>query len=109
MFKKRKAKDFMVGKPLKNNEEFNPSGKKEKPFMEKKKELSAIQKKRIVNKTRTIDEAFTQNKINASQAEQMKKHAEHHTLSHLKKMIIELKRNKSFKEAHKIAMEKVGK
>lgn len=108
MFKK-KTKEFMVGKPLKNKNEFNPNGKKAKPFMEKKKELSAIQQKRIVNKTRTIDEAFTKNKINASQAEQMKKHAEHHTLNHLKKMIIELNRKKSFKEAHLIAMEKVGK
>tara|TARA_R100000781_G_C4034422_1_gene111727 strand:- start:435 stop:632 length:198 start_codon:yes stop_codon:yes gene_type:complete len=39
----------------------------------------------------------------------MKKHAEHHTIKHMKMMVQLMKEGKSFTEAHKIAMEKVGK
>jgi len=39
----------------------------------------------------------------------MKKHAEHHTIKHMKMMVKLMKEGKSFTEAHKIAMEKVGK
>lgn len=114
MFKK-KQNDFMVGKPLKKKrknkkDEFNPSGssKYSKPFMEKPKEKTLGQQKRLKNKIITIDEAFTKEKINASQSKQLKEHAEPHTLKHIKKMIVLMKQGKSFNQSHKIAMETVG-
>jgi len=39
----------------------------------------------------------------------MKKHAEHHTIKHMKLMVKLMKEGKSFTEAHKIAMDRVGK
>ena len=39
----------------------------------------------------------------------IKKHSTHHSLEHMKYMIGVMRNGKSFEEAHKIAMKKIGK
>ena len=113
----KKNKPFMPSKPIgyKNTNSssiFKP--KKVEPYdpnnKDKKTEFTDITGKRYINKIRLIDEAFTQDKLTPKHAEEMKKHAHHHTQKHLKKMISELNKSKtmSFKDAHKIAMGLVG-
>ena len=43
------------------------------------------------------------------QKKTMKKHSSHHSLAHMKYMIGAMRNGKSFTEAHKIAMDKIGK
>ena len=47
--------------------------------------------------------------LSKRQQSTMKKHAEHHSLEHLKYMIGVMRNGKSFSEAHKLAQKKVGK
>ena len=47
--------------------------------------------------------------LDKQQQNAMKKHAEHHTIKHMKMMAKLMGEGKSFTEAHKIAMDKVGK
>jgi hypothetical protein len=39
----------------------------------------------------------------------MNKHKEHHSIAHMKYMVGAMRNGKSFSEAHKIAMKKIGK
>tara|TARA_R100001143_G_C3260310_1_gene87504 strand:+ start:306 stop:437 length:132 start_codon:yes stop_codon:yes gene_type:complete len=39
----------------------------------------------------------------------LKKHSKHHTKKHIKSMVLAMKKGKSFKQAHKTAIKKVGK
>ena len=110
----KKNKPFMPSKPIgyKNTNSssmFKPQ--KVEPYdPNKKTEFTDITGKRYINKIRLIDEAFTKEKLTPKHAEEMKKHAHHHTQKHLKKMISELNKSKtmSFNDAHKIAMGLVG-
>ena len=47
--------------------------------------------------------------LNKSQVSMLKKHKEHHSIKHMKEMIIAMKGGMSFKKAHDKAMKKVGK
>ena len=109
MFKK--TKPFMINKPIDKKKVDIYKPKKVEAYDPKKKtEFTDITGKRYINKIRLIDEAFTKDKLTPKHAEEMKKHAHHHTQKHLKKMISELNKSKtmSFKDAHKIAMGLVG-
>tara|TARA_R100000734_G_C3318950_1_gene113873 strand:+ start:3320 stop:3502 length:183 start_codon:yes stop_codon:yes gene_type:complete len=58
-----------------------------------------------VNKIKKVDMGGLSKKEQST----MKKHAEHHSLAHLKYMIGVMRNGKSFKEAHMLAQKKVGK
>tara|TARA_R110002012_G_scaffold321145_1_gene547776 strand:+ start:2756 stop:2932 length:177 start_codon:yes stop_codon:yes gene_type:complete len=47
--------------------------------------------------------------LSSAQKSTMDKHKKHHSLEHMKYMIGAMKNGKSFTEAHKIAMDKIGK
>ena len=47
--------------------------------------------------------------LSAKQKAMMKKHAKHHNQSHMKYMVGVMRNGKTFKQAHEIAMKKVGK
>ena len=101
----------MPSKPIKQKDDiFKPKKIEAYDPTKKEKEFTDITGKRYINKIRLIDEAFTKDKLTPKHAEEMKKHAHHHTQKHLKKMISELNKSKtmSFKDAHKIAMGLVG-
>ena len=48
-------------------------------------------------------------KLTEAQKKKLKKHSEHHSKSHMAKMRMDMMRGKSFDEAHRRAMAKVGK
>ena len=48
-------------------------------------------------------------KLNLSQMKKLKAHSAHHTPTHMKEMKTLMRDGKSFDQAHKIAMKKVGK
>ena len=48
-------------------------------------------------------------KLTNKQKEQLNKHKVHHTEKHMRSMRMSMMKGKSFNEAHKKAMEKVGK
>ena len=43
------------------------------------------------------------------QATAMKTHSQHHTAKHLKQMVKDMKKGKTFSASHKLAIKKVGK
>tara|TARA_R110002050_G_scaffold193543_1_gene328555 strand:- start:5041 stop:5220 length:180 start_codon:yes stop_codon:yes gene_type:complete len=47
--------------------------------------------------------------LSSKQKSTMEKHSSHHSLGHMKYMIGAMRNGKSFSEAHKIAMGKIGK
>ncbi len=47
--------------------------------------------------------------LSATQKRQMSTHKTHHTKAHLRKMAAEMRRGKTFKQSHTIAMRAVGK
>ena len=47
--------------------------------------------------------------LSSTQKSTMDKHKKHHSLEHMKYMIGAMRNGKSFTEAHKIAMDKIGK
>jgi len=47
--------------------------------------------------------------LTTRQTNAMKKHSQHHTVKHLKQMVKEMKKGKTFSASHKLAMKKVGK
>tara|TARA_R100001369_G_scaffold80445_1_gene110851 strand:- start:415 stop:594 length:180 start_codon:yes stop_codon:yes gene_type:complete len=49
------------------------------------------------------------NNLTASQKKQMGKHKVHHSKAHLKRMATAMRKGKSFKQSHNIAMKAVGK
>mgnify|MGYP003110808328 FL=1 len=51
----------------------------------------------------------TKGNLTARQKEMLKKHSAHHTKKHISEMKKDMKKGKSFTEAHKLAMKKVGK
>ena len=112
MFKK--TKKFMtgsaisIGKPLAIKNKYG-----ENSFMEKKKDeklnfgkAKEMEKPnpRLKAKQNLVDDYYTKERITATQANQFKEHLHHHSKAHIKKMLVEIHRNKkSFNEAHKIA------
>lgn len=48
-------------------------------------------------------------KLTQRQKDTLKRHSKHHTKKHIKEMAESMKKGKTFGEAHKIAMKKVGK
>tara|TARA_A100001388_G_C28592528_1_gene414135 strand:+ start:223 stop:402 length:180 start_codon:yes stop_codon:yes gene_type:complete len=46
--------------------------------------------------------------LTATQKRQMSAHKTHHTKAHLRKMATEMRKGKSFKQSHNIAMRSVG-
>lgn len=48
------------------------------------------------------------NKLTPQQKKVMKKHSKHHTKKHMKEMTVSMKKGKTFTQAHKKAMKKVG-
>mgnify|MGYP003657313628 CR=1 FL=1 len=59
---------------------------------------------RLRAKKDLIDDYYQNEKINATQYNQFKEHLHHHTKTHIKKMLVEIHRNKkSFNQSHKIA------
>jgi len=49
------------------------------------------------------------NNLTAVQKRQMSKHKVHHSKAHLKKMAAAMRKGKSFKQSHNIAMKAAGK
>ena len=47
--------------------------------------------------------------LNVRQQNAMRRHSKHHTAKHLRSMVISMKKGKTFKQSHQIAMKKVGK
>ena len=47
--------------------------------------------------------------LTSVQKKQMNKHKTHHTKAHLKSMAAAMRKGKTFKQSHNIAMRKVGK
>ena len=47
--------------------------------------------------------------LSSKQKATMKKHSAHHSQSHMKYMVGVMRNGKSFKQAHNLAMKKVGK
>jgi len=47
--------------------------------------------------------------LNTRQKKTMRKHAKHHSMKHMKDMASSIKKGKTFSQAHKSAMRKVGK
>ncbi len=47
--------------------------------------------------------------LNVRQQNAMKRHSKHHTAKHLRSMVTSMKKGKTFKQSHQIAMKKVGK
>ncbi len=48
-------------------------------------------------------------KLTDSMLERLKKHSKHHTISHLKQMVVQIAGGDSFTKAHKKAEKKIGK
>ena len=47
--------------------------------------------------------------LNKRQQSAMKRHSSHYTAKHLRSMVASMKKGKTFKESHVVAMKKVGK
>ena len=47
--------------------------------------------------------------LSASQIQQLKTHSKHHTISHMKQMIVQMAGGNDFSTAHKKAQKKIGK
>tara|TARA_R100000278_G_C5376579_1_gene130936 strand:+ start:175 stop:354 length:180 start_codon:yes stop_codon:yes gene_type:complete len=47
--------------------------------------------------------------LTKNQKKQMSKHKTHHTKAHLKAMAVAMRKGKTFKQSHNIAMKKTGK
>ena len=47
--------------------------------------------------------------LNTRQKKTMRKHARHHSLKHMRQMASAMKKGRTFSQAHKSAMRKVGK
>ncbi len=47
--------------------------------------------------------------LNTRQKKTMRKHARHHSLKHMRQMASAMKKGKTFSQAHRSAMRKVGK
>ncbi len=47
--------------------------------------------------------------LSASQIQQLKMHSKHHTISHMKQMIVQMAGGNDFSKAHKKAQKKIGK
>ena len=47
--------------------------------------------------------------LSASQIQQLKIHSKHHTISHMKQMIVQMAGGNDFSKAHKKAQKKIGK
>jgi|TARA_R100000030_G_scaffold85745_1_gene69071 hypothetical protein len=47
--------------------------------------------------------------LNVRQQNAMRRHSKHHTAKHLRSMVTSMKKGKTFKQSHQIAMKKVGK
>jgi hypothetical protein len=47
--------------------------------------------------------------LNPRQQKTMRGHARHHTLKHMRSMAIDIKKGRTFRQAHISAMKKVGK
>lgn len=111
MFKK--TKQFMNGtsikmyKPLEiksdTKDDFMSKKKDEKLNFGKSKEMEKPNP-RLKAKQNLVDDYYTKEKITATQANKFKEHLHHHSKAHIKKMLVEIHRNKkSFNQAHKIA------
>jgi len=46
--------------------------------------------------------------LNKRQMSAMARHSRHHSVKHLRAMVVAMKKGKSFTESHRIAMRKVG-
>lgn len=109
MFKS--SKKFMEGKPIGGKNGFAPKKEVEFSLNQKNTTDSWTAKKtppkpnlRMKAKQDLINEYYNKERINASQYNQFKEHLHHHTKAHIKKMLVEIHRNKkSFKQAHTIA------
>ena len=47
--------------------------------------------------------------LSSTQKRQMSRHKTHHTKAHLRKMATEMRKGKTFKQSHTLAMRSVGK
>ncbi len=65
-------------------------------------------RKKTVSKAPKSVKGVSMNGLNARQANAMKNHSKHHTSKHLKMMVSEMKKGKTFSESHKMAQKKVG-
>jgi len=69
-----------------------------------KKMLVKVTKK---PKKKTQEQIFMKKKMTNS--EKFKEHSKHHTKKHIEEMKILIKKGKSFEEAHKLTLKKIGK
>ena len=109
---KSSNKPILELSPLNKKDEFKIKSKKENGFMEKPKDTWSVKKKmdkpnlRLRAKMDLINEYYQKERINATQYNQFKEHLHHHSKAHIKKMLVEIHRNKkSFNQSHKIAQE----
>jgi len=62
-------------------------------------------KKKLGPKCKYIDGTT----LSKAQKTKLMKHSDHHTLKHVKSMVSDMKKGKTFSQSHKNAMKKVGK
>ena len=62
-----------------------------------------------INKKSSKMSFIENSNIDERQKTTLKKHSEHHTISHMKLMVKLMNQGKTFTQAHNIAMKKVGK
>tara|TARA_R110000803_G_scaffold187311_1_gene249712 strand:- start:7747 stop:8124 length:378 start_codon:yes stop_codon:yes gene_type:complete len=94
-----------IGQPLNIKKKYDDFDLKPKDNWSAKK-TAPKPNPRLKAKTDLINEYYQNELINATQYNQFKEHLHNNTKTHLKKMLVEIHRNKkSFKEAHKIAFD----
>ena len=94
-----------IGQPLNIKKKYDDFDLKPKDNWSAKK-TAPKPNPRLKAKMDLINEYYQNELINATQYNQFKEHLHHHSKAHLKKMLVEIHRNKkSFKQAHKLAKE----
>ena len=73
----------------------------------KKKKKKKKKRKQFMVKASSIRSVIKG--LNTRQKKTMRKHARHHSLKHMRQMASAMKKGRTFSQAHKSAMRKVGK
>lgn len=69
------------------------------------KHYGGNKKKKMGTKCKFIDGTS----LSKAKKDKLMKHSDHHTMKHMKAMISDMGKGKTFNQAHKSAMDKVGK
>ena len=66
--------------------------------------------KKVMKKTKNVSmKGVSLNSLNTRQQNAMKRHHKHHTSGHIRHMVKSMNKGKTFTQAHKLAVKKVGK